>query len=48
MNGRSSVEKLHLGHEPRRSPLRRGHHCGRDHVFGLDAEEISPKAQKVS
>ncbi|MDQ3497878.1 MAG: hypothetical protein M3514_10295 [Actinomycetota bacterium] len=45
MSSKASVERLHVGHEPGRSRLRRGHHCGPGHFFGLDAEEIGPKAQ---
>ena len=40
MSGRSSVEKPHVEHEPRRSRRRRSHHCGPGHFFGLDAEVI--------
>ena len=36
MSGRSSVEKPHVEHEPRRSRRRRSHHCGPGHFFGLD------------
>ncbi len=39
------MERLHVGHEPGRSRLRRCHHCGPGHFFGLDAEEMGPKAQ---
>ena len=45
MSSKASVERLHVGHEPGRSRLRRGHHCGPGHFFGLDAEEMGPKAQ---
>jgi hypothetical protein len=45
MSSKASVEKLHVEHELRRSRPRRGRHCDRDHFFGLDAEEMGPKAQ---
>jgi hypothetical protein len=45
MSSKASVEKLHVGYELRRSRPRRGRHCGHDHFFGLDAEEMGPKAQ---
>ena len=45
MSGRSSVESLHAGYELRRSRLRSGRYCGPGHFFGLDAEEMGPRAQ---
>ena len=45
MSDRSSVERLRVGHEPRKSRLRRSRHFGPGHFFGLDAEEMGPKAQ---
>jgi hypothetical protein len=45
MSSKASVERLHRGHEPRSRPRRRGRHCSPDHFFGLDTEEMGPKAQ---
>ncbi len=44
MSSKASVEKLHVEHEPGRSRPRRGRHCDPGHFFGLDAEEMGPKA----
>jgi hypothetical protein len=45
MSSKAFVERLYEGNEPKRSQPRRGRHYGPGHFFGLDAEEMGPKAQ---
>ncbi len=46
MNSKVSVERIYAGREPGLRPRRgSGHYSGSDHLFGLGAERMSPKAQ---